>query len=736
MTDKQLTLYAWEGNSAAVVYAVQGENQSRKLQLTLVEKRGGEGNLYGAEVIDKPLDLTGMSTPRLYVEKPDGTKVFTDGEITDSQNGIVAFALTAQQLAVSGVASCQVVLTKSGGEVLKVLGMQLDIQRSDLDDAIESKDDFASVLVILGRATAAVEKAETAAANADTKAQTAQTAANNANAVAATVQAKLDNGDFKGEKGEKGTPGGTEELAEFTYKPSALCKINTQNNRYVVQGSLMHIESSLTITPNNGAISVMITGLPYNCKTMLVGAVGKCTADTAVRVYSLMANTDIVVIASMDGTPLVANEKSFSVDFVANYEITPINTLGVQVDFRTGETTPLAGSVGKKPGADYDGYEMFRRQKCTVADDGTITSYEGDPEYTEDGSMGQVMLKQSKVYFKCVPVITEKIENGIGEKMLVANYYISDTKSPGFELFPQFKGREYFLQAAYEGSLWDASANAYIMDDAQVMDTYTDKLCSIAGAKPASGITQSLTRANLEKIAQNRGSGWHLENIETLSLNRILMLVEYAGTNIRDMVGQGVISITDDTGYNCASITGSTASLESATGQATATVNEINGVKTTYTEPGKVAIRYRGMENPWGNIQKMIGGINVWGDGTPGGGQPYICTDTNYQDNKHDGNYISAGFTLSGTSGWLSAVGYSAVFPWLLLPAETQTAEKASVGDYAYATNNLNGYRGVISGGRWSNGNVAGPCSVIVSNLPTDRSRANGGRMIYYPPTV
>ena len=53
-----------------------------------------------------------------------------------------------------------------------------------------------------------------------------------------------------------------------------------------------------------------------------------------------------------------------------------------------------------------------------------------------------------------------------------------------------------------------------------------DKLSSIAGAKPCSGLTQDLTLPNARILAHNRGSGWELQDFLTLVpfnyiLNRI-----------------------------------------------------------------------------------------------------------------------------------------------------------------------------------------------------------------------
>ena len=82
------------------------------------------------------------------------------------------------------------------------------------------------------------------------------------------------------------------------------------------------------------------------------------------------------------------------------------------------------------------------------------------------------------------------LEKGVkGMKIRKARYYVSDTLKPGFKVHPAFvengNVNPYIYLAAFEGSLFDTSANAYILDNAQVADFAADKLSSIAGTKPA-----------------------------------------------------------------------------------------------------------------------------------------------------------------------------------------------------------------------------------------------------------
>ena len=83
-----------------------------------------------------------------------------------------------------------------------------DASASKADTATANANDAADKATAAATtATASAEKADTAATNANTSAANADTAATNAQNVADTVQAKLDAGEFKGEKGDKGDAG-------------------------------------------------------------------------------------------------------------------------------------------------------------------------------------------------------------------------------------------------------------------------------------------------------------------------------------------------------------------------------------------------------------------------------------------------------------------------------------------------------------------------------------------------
>lgn len=417
--------------------------------------------------------------------------------------------------------------------------------------------------------------------------------------------------------------------------------------------------------------------------------------------------------------------------------------LGLQVDYRNKTFKRLAGATNLTPGTDFDRFSMYGgRRKCNVADDGTISAWFGDESYAEDGSNGQVMVYQPKFYYLVCPVVYDPIDTGIGYHLRKANYYVSEKPRPGFRLHPAFydvNGNEidYFLTSADEGSVYDVSASAYLLQDEQVLNAAEDKFCSISGARPASGYSQNLTRTSVEQLAQNRGTNWHGDLIKQVSAEQLLMIIEMGVMELQTPIGLGVVNIPWETGdnKNCsyAAVTGSTSSIGNGTGRATKSTAYPGNVATDYTDNGKTSICWRGKENFWGNIWKFVYGVNIWGNGKMAGGQPYICKDFNFAENKNSDNYEAAGFTVAAKAGYISAMGYSTKCDWLFMASECLGNSALPVGDYTYITELLNGYRIARLGGNWNSGVNAGPFCWGLNGGVGYRDRHIGGRLVYIP---
>ena len=418
------------------------------------------------------------------------------------------------------------------------------------------------------------------------------------------------------------------------------------------------------------------------------------------------------------------------------------DVLGITMDYKNKTCTRIAGAKNLTAGADFDKFSMYGgRKRCNVSDGGTINAYYGDEGYTEDGSNGQVMVYQPKFYYLVCPLEYDRQETGYGYHLRKANYYVSETQRAGFKLHPAFYDKngnevDYILMSAYEGCIYDTSANAYLKNDEQVMDASKDKFSSIAGARPASGVSQNLTRPNIEQMAKNRGEGWHSFGIKTASMEQLLMIVEMGMMNLQTAIGQGVVNLPwttgSDTTSSYAGATGSTASLGNGTGRATETTTYEGGVATKNTADGKTSICYRGVENFWGNIWKFAYGINFYCEvGKPFLG--YVCKDFNYAESKRTDNYENIGFALPSENGYVSAMGYSTNYDWLFLPSEVKGNSSLPVGDYYYQNNTWDGYRLAPLGGLWTYGSTAGGFYWSLDNGVGYRSRSIGGRLVYVP---
>ena len=479
---------------------------------------------------------------------------------------------------------------------------------------------------------------------------------------------------------------------------------------------------------------------PYN---------GVTVSAAYIQLYTTVGNSESVSLEVNPGAYATIGDiqalEAEIADLKALVGYTDGDIYGVEVDFVNKKFTRLAGAVNRTPGEGFDGINCFGgRKRCNLTNDGRVAAYYGEtgfsttgkltqavdrnPEGTEtpdttlqfaSGTVVQVMVEQPKFYYKVVPLnVEKKHKGGITRKV---RYYVSDTPKAGFKLHPAFvengNENEKIYVAAFEGSLYDASAAVYILDDSQVADFTADMLSSIANAKPLSGLTQSATRANVRKLAEKRGSGWEQAYAATVSASQMLMLIEYASFNMQSCIGNGAVSKTDDGATNMSEPTGTTINLGNASGVAA----NFNGIQM---------ISYRGEENFWGNIWGWVDGINQYMDATTHEGTIYIADHT-FTDDIGTGAYEDAGIIAVFGDGYVSAFCYSEKYDWLFIPGELLGNTALPVGDYCW--NGNTGWRVVILGARWGDGLSAGAFCWALDDASSYRARHIGGRLVYVP---
>lgn len=410
-------------------------------------------------------------------------------------------------------------------------------------------------------------------------------------------------------------------------------------------------------------------------------------------------------------------------DLRAYVGYTDSDIVGVEVDITNNTFTRLAGAVDLNPGADFNVFNMFGgRRRCNLADDGTVNAYYGDAGYSATGSNGQVMVEQPKFYYKFVPLNLFKIAGLEGWSCDKFRLYLSDTPKRGFKIHPNFtRGvpaliKDFVYSAAYKGSIYDVSASAYLMNDEQVADFNNDKLCSISGAKPCSGLSQNLTRANTRKIAGNRGTGFQITDFLSNSATQMLFLVEYASFDTQSKIGMGVVSFTDEGSATLAIVSGGTDNLGNASGMA-------NG------ENGKVSITYRGEEDFWGNNWSWEDGLNIEGKDLH---NAFFALGGFVDDSKAT-PYKDVGFQLAKADGYVNAIGYSEDCDFAFLATRTAGASNRPLNDYFFQNAKYNGFMVSRLGGAWANGSEAGGFYRGVNNVSKTRKRSIGGRLLFVP---
>lgn len=513
-------------------------------------------------------------------------------------------------------------------------------------------------------------------------------------------------------------------------------------NAELASGYYMNTIALYAKDPSDGEIVYAACGAsvpgwmpPYN---------GVSTSGAFLKLITTVSNADDVTIevdpAAVATVGDIQNLQEQISDLQAFVGYTDDDIYGVEVDFKNKKFTRLAGAVAKTPGASFDDVQAFGgRKRCNVTDAGEVIAYYGDAGYSETGVLTsaitigeddtavtyaagtkvQVMVEQPKFYYKVVPLELEKVDGGKGFHMRKVRYYVSDTKKTGFKVHPAFVQngveKDVIYLAAYEGCLYDTSAGAYILDDAQVY-TSGDVLASIGGAKPASGLTQNLTRAICRSLASARGAGWSQMTVQSANVTEMLFLIEYASFDMQSKIGAGVTNKTDDGSTSMTEITGATTNLGNATGS----VQNTNG----FNVPS-----YRGEENFYGNIWSWVDGINIYNYGE---GSVYIA-DHSFTDNSGADPYQDAGITIAGANGYISAFGYNEDFDWLFIASEVAGNSSLPVGDYFYQNKAASAWTVAPLGGAWISGTYAGGFCWPVDSASSNRYRHIGGRLLYVP---
>ncbi len=321
-----------------------------------------------------------------------------------------------------------------------------------------------------------------------------------------------------------------------------------------------------------------------------------------------------------------------------------------------------------------------------------------------------IMVQIPRVYYKHVRVDALGVESPTGryERILISPYPVE-----GFVLHNAFYAR---------GHLSTPPDHIYIWAYTGIISG--TKLLSKSGV--TSTVSQTMTA--FETAAKANGSGFGIMDIHTLSLLKMLFVVEYASWNSQAVLGNGNV------GSSAQLNTGSTNANLASNGTWGTTANQTSGMC------------WRGIENFWGNIWQFIIGFNGYTDK-----YRIIKSDGSgtYAATLAEGSYIehtsptpiwynnAQGGALYGTTANGFSYGYIKDFLFtdqtkgLFIPSLLGGSDSTYIPDHFYSVNPTNQPTIWFHGGRWTSALTAGPFCVYL-NSPVSNVASNcGARLIH-----
>ena len=384
--------------------------------------------------------------------------------------------------------------------------------------------------------------------------------------------------------------------------------------------------------------------------------------------------------------------------------------------------SPAAVPGGPTPPVSTPVHDRIRA--CVLLDTGQVNYYLNPSDWSKkllgddadlSGVDGNVMIEIPAFYYR------EDV-NGV-----LRTPEISLDPVPGFTLHPAFMkdgvqvSHRYY--GAYDACVYSASEAGYINglnldDNSSRVDLGTDKLASVKGYYPMVG----LTRDQFRQLAANVGEGWRQVDYDLVAAVQLLYAIEYQTFFSQSVLGAGNTnssykssSANQDDSPN--TISGAGDSI--GTGSTDATSG-----KGVSSYPGVSFMKYRGIENFFGNVWNWADGINVNVGET---GTVYVTNDSKYfADNTSQGmNLVSS--ALPTSSGYISQLQLAS--PYFLPQSTSGGSSTTYVTDYQYASASSN--RVVHVGGGADIAARAGAFGLNSGNGSSIRNRSVGARLAF-----
>lgn len=307
--------------------------------------------------------------------------------------------------------------------------------------------------------------------------------------------------------------------------------------------------------------------------------------------------------------------------------------------------------------------------------------------------MQEITDAQSNVFIKIPKFYSKVTKNSDG----TYKHQISGVRYSGFTtLFVDGQGNEldYVLVGKYEAS--GSSAKAF--------------------SKSGATALVSITLPTMRMACRANGRGYQQYDFLIDAILKELFMIEFATTNSQSIM-YGYVS-----GNSAALTTGHTDNVKTPSGSAN---NGHDENCTACNTDGRHACKYRGIENPWGNVRKWCDGITFAIE------KVYICLDPEkYISENTAMPYVYVGDRPTASS-WIKAIEYFDKFPVLGYAKDVSGGSSTTYyADYCYY--NPSGTV-LYCGGDWDYGTAAGLWLWNGYNSASSTGSLVGGRLCYKP---
>lgn len=363
---------------------------------------------------------------------------------------------------------------------------------------------------------------------------------------------------------------------------------------------------------------------------------------------------------------------------------------------------------------------------CVLNANGTVNYYLNSSNWAfrEDGvtasnltgADGNVMVEIPRFWFK---------RTDVGS---VYTWEVATGPKSGFSLHPAFikDGVEvaYRYYGAYDACFWDATDGLYKsglnLDNATgLFNTAEDRLSSVAGVYPIVG----LTREEARLMAANNGTGWRQLDFALWSAVQMLYLVEYQTFFSQNTLGAG-----NTNGSYLTSSSNQTDSPHTVAGAGNAigngSTNTITGAGVN-AKPGTSFMKYRGIENAYGNCWNWCDGINI--NIGVAGTVFYTNTRSAFADNTST-NMTQITTSLTTGSDFIRNI-LPVDFAFLPQSVGSGATSTAYITDRHYGSASTN--RVLCVGGAARNGAAAGFFAAYANGASSLRGRDIGSRLVF-----